>query len=590
MSTKTNFKRIALVAVAALGMGVLSSVPSQAGVTGLTLTVANGTALAGKADSSNAAVISVAGLVDVGVGDSLTVTFIAKDITANTSAVARMQYLDTTTSAATGTLVSSTRGAQNLAVAVGSGAGASDSKTAAAAPFVVYHQNSAAYVGARFIVQLDSLTAGLNTAGVFTYTALASAYNGATLISSTSADFTITIAALTSASTTPSATYTNAFIGSTSPSSADAELSPKLATASTTAAGYVSVYLKNASNIADIAKDTITVTITGAGLVGDGTAYSKSLSGFQTGTKTYSIVPDGTSGISTITIKTSITGQTWVKTMNFYSATLGSIAAANFHPVLNVGTNDGAVAVTAKDSTGNSFTGSLWIYASSATDALVAGSTTPVACNAWNSTTGILCNVATLTGGTAKLKVIDAATVATAKTTSNEVTVTVSNGTASTVKLAFDKATYAPGEKALLTVTPVSATGTNLGTGTWANLLASGGITSSMSFGSGSDSTTTAVSITTSAYSSATSNLVAGAKTYVVYMPVNGGTVKVTATGGTSLPVSGQVAVSATATVTDSGAAALAAVTALATTVASLKTLITTLTNLVLKIQKKVKA
>ena len=37
-------------------------------------------------------------------------------------------------------------------------------------------------------------------------------------------------------------------------------------------------------------------------------------------------------------------------------------------------------------------------------------------------------------------------------------------------------------------------------------------------------------------------------------------------------------------------AAALAAVNALAVTVASLKTLITTLTNLVLKIQKKVKA
>jgi hypothetical protein len=45
-----------------------------------------------------------------------------------------------------------------------------------------------------------------------------------------------------------------------------------------------------------------------------------------------------------------------------------------------------------------------------------------------------------------------------------------------------------------------------------------------------------------------------------------------------------------TVSVTDSGAAALAAVTALATTVASLKTLIVTLTNLVLKIQKKVKA
>jgi len=77
---------------------------------------------------------------------------------------------------------------------------------------------------------------------------------------------------------------------------------------------------------------------------------------------------------------------------------------------------------------------------------------------------------------------------------------------------------------------------------------------------------------------------------FTVYMPSSGGTVTLTATGGNALPVAGRVAVTATATVTDSGAAALAAVTALATTVASLKTLITTLTNLVLKIQKKVKA
>jgi hypothetical protein len=78
--------------------------------------------------------------------------------------------------------------------------------------------------------------------------------------------------------------------------------------------------------------------------------------------------------------------------------------------------------------------------------------------------------------------------------------------------------------------------------------------------------------------------------TYTVFMPSSGGTVTLTAKGGTSLPDAGQVAVTASATVTDTAAAALAAVTALATTVASLKTLITTLTNLVLKIQKKVKA
>jgi hypothetical protein len=73
-------------------------------------------------------------------------------------------------------------------------------------------------------------------------------------------------------------------------------------------------------------------------------------------------------------------------------------------------------------------------------------------------------------------------------------------------------------------------------------------------------------------------------------MPTNGGKFEASATGNTSLPLAGQVKVTATATITDNAAAALAAVTALATTVASLRTLITTLTNLVLKIQKKVKA
>jgi hypothetical protein len=118
-------------------------------------------------------------------------------------------------------------------------------------------------------------------------------------------------------------------------------------------------------------------------------------------------------------------------------------------------------------------------------------------------------------------------------------------------------------------------------------LFATGGITSSVVTGNGSD-TTTAVLIATA--TSAADAIYTPIATYTIYMPSVGGTVKMTATGGASLPLSGQVEVSATATITDSGAAALAAVTALATTVASLRTLIVTLTNLVLKIQKKVKA
>jgi hypothetical protein len=171
--------------------------------------------------------------------------------------------------------------------------------------------------------------------------------------------------------------------------------------------------------------------------------------------------------------------------------------------------------------------------------------------------------------------------------------VNVTNSIPATVKLSFDKATYAPNERARIYVTPLDAAGKEMQAIT-ADLLAATGVTinGGVSF---TGSTTTAdsllaTSIATSSTSSSTSGAKAGSRVYTVYMPSAGGTVTISATGGAALPVAARVAVTATATVTDSGAAALAAVTALATQVASLRTLITTLTNLVLKIQKKVKA
>jgi len=223
--------------------------------------------------------------------------------------------------------------------------------------------------------------------------------------------------------------------------------------------------------------------------------------------------------------------------------------------------------------------------------------------------------------------VIDASTVAAAKATSNEVTVTIKSGAAASVKLAFDKATYAPNEKALITVTPVAADGTTLQGAVYASLLASGGITSTSAFSTGSMDSLTATEYTTSKTSSSTSNKTAGAYTFVVYMPAASGDVTISATGGTALPVGGQVKVTATATVVNASVdaatdaaneatdaanaatdAALAAadaadaataaaqdasdaVAALSATVAklvaSLKAQITSLTNLVIKIQLK---
>jgi len=69
MSITTNFKRIALVAVAALGMGLLSSAPSQAAFQGaagsqLTLSVTNGTGSLedSASDSTTAGALTVKGL------------------------------------------------------------------------------------------------------------------------------------------------------------------------------------------------------------------------------------------------------------------------------------------------------------------------------------------------------------------------------------------------------------------------------------------------------------------------------------------------------------------------------------------------
>jgi hypothetical protein len=83
MSTKTNFKRIALVAVAALGMGVLSSAPSQAVPIGTTVTAGAAgattqlTATTVSSDTTTGTFATVQSLMQ-SAGDSTSVTFVAK--------------------------------------------------------------------------------------------------------------------------------------------------------------------------------------------------------------------------------------------------------------------------------------------------------------------------------------------------------------------------------------------------------------------------------------------------------------------------------------------------------------------------------
>ena len=192
----------------------------------------------------------------------------------------------------------------------------------------------------------------------------------------------------------------------------------------------------------------------------------------------------------------------------------------------------------------------------------------------------------------------------------------------------MDKASYIPGEKATISVVLKDAAGLVLADGTYTEIFKTGGITANYTLGSGSD-TTTATSV---------DGFASGVKKFSVYMPIAETDVKfswttgsTTAAAGTGLPtaaqaVAGSITVSvasnsgaaaaaaaeeATAAANDATDAALSAAeaaeaaTAMAQEavdavaelsasvtklISALRAQITTLTNLVVKIQKKVKA
>jgi len=590
MSTKTNFKRIALVAVAALGMGVLSSAPSQAAFSGtagsqLAVTITSGTgSLSGAAsDSTTAGLVSVTGLA-LAASDSYTITAVLKSKPSTTSASPNLVFMLKDTATATG--VSTLRGINGTdAATIDSDMNTTtDSRTSVSATAPA---TANSFVNSSWYAYQESNTNVERVAGAYVYTVVITPNPG--VGTAQTADLTITVAAAAADSLVASAAFSTLYINPTSGTQADAAVSG-LATASDTAKGFLNLTLRNASGTSGTAaRESVTITTT-IGTVGDGSVRGRSIVvKYNAAGVNYSIFSDGTAGTGTITVSTpSVTFA--AKTVSFYSAAAKTITATVAHPALKVGENGGAVRGTAVDANGVAWTGTAYIVASSAADALIAGSTTPVSCGTYNSTDARFdCPVTAIAAGTAKFKIIDAATVALATATSNEVTVTVSTAALAKVAISFDKATYAPNERMRIYVTPQDASGASLPANTYTNLLKSGGITANAGF-SGSSDTLSAVSMTTSAASSSTTNARAGSTMYTVYAPAAGGVVTITATGGTGLPTAAQVAVTASATVTDSGAAALAAVTALATTVASLKTLITTLTNLVLKIQKKVKA
>jgi hypothetical protein len=625
MSSKTNFKRIALVATAALGLSVLSSVPSQAIVipSNLTLTVTNSTTTTTTlSDSTTAATFGLSMLGTYatagsnsnggGATDSVSITITNKSVPggASSTPTAMFVLMDTASSGSAvitrlnGNFSSTVTQKQYVAGGFSGGDGkVTNTDSGTSAIVSLGHGGANTYANANFRVFMQATTLA---AGTYVYTITASPFDSGTI--NTANIKTVDVSFIVAApSTTPAAGQSTAYLstgssfvtGTTSDSTVVVA-----ATASTTARAVAQVKLRDADGVGTNIAESVTVT-TNLGSVSCGTSgpVGKNLTCLYTAgsssTLDIGIYSDGNAGEATINISTpSVTFA--AKKVTFYSTTSTKIVAVKGLNTLSVGSNgsssNGAVWGKATDANGNTVAanaaGGSGVYAYSSNTAVVSDSGT--ACT-YSAATGYhMCALTGVAAGTAKITLRNSATAGAASTVNSAETieVTVSTAAPATLKMEWNKATYAPGEKAVLKIWAADSAGKPVGQQTLANLISSAGISRSGAF-TGTEPTWTATSYTLSHKVAALGDALDSTEpiaTLTAFMPYAGGTISVSATGGSSLPAAGQVAVTASATVTDNGAAALAAVNALATTVASLRTLITTLTNLVLKIQKKVKA
>jgi hypothetical protein len=262
--------------------------------------------------------------------------------------------------------------------------------------------------------------------------------------------------------------------GETVTATADAAISGSKTASSTTAIASIVVDQKNANGTAST--ESITATITGAGVLGAGTndapanttatPLGRSINVLK-GDTIY-VFPDGTGGIGTITISTPAGVIISTKTVNFYGDIAAIIASVGV-PVISAGkTTTQAVNAFAYDSNGYVVPGTnLYAFSSDNTiiDTTAYAKAAAVDTDAANNGRARF----TLTGvkaGTASIRV-GLATSATDVTTTGFAiksdAVSIRVGGAGTeiadVLVSFDKLNYAPGSVAYVTIKPVDKTG-----------------------------------------------------------------------------------------------------------------------------------
>ena len=638
MSTKTTIKRVALVAVAAMGFGLLSVVPSQARsqADSLTLSAATASIVAGDTITASSPSVTLAFLADSSASDSMTVTAYLLSSPATNTAVPLLYVSDTT---------SAVVAASGTGLALGKG----DSITTQIA-YVKSTTSAPAAVSAKLNIGLSKdggLTGTLVVGDYKVRVVAAVSGSGGGTAASTAQDVTITVKANPVTDTV--ATSATVVIGGlalpdsiTSTTDEVVTASKTLKAANDSPSAVISVALKNA-NASAVTAESYTAYITS----GPGTLYSGAAAGRITGGNTtvgrgrlisvkngdgVGIYPDGTSGVTTIQILSAAGAVLATKTMTFVGS-VDKIVATAAKPVIGKRLEAAVVSFRAYDSAGVEVKSGITANVISATAATVSNTyNAGASCGTYSATTYWTCSVTGVAAGTVNLTVTTntSATDTTGKT-SNAVSVRVSESGVTTVPsdviVAFDKATYAPGELAKITITPVDAAGLIYADDSYT--VFSAAMSADYAFGAGSDSFSALLVAHNGGVSGTGTS--GGVATLKEYMPLSEGTVTVSYTTAAGVgSTTGKIARTITAVVSSaSGSAAIEAANAaqasadaatdaanaaaesadaataaaqdaaqavadlatqVADLIASLKAQLTALTALVVKIQKKVKA
>ena len=472
MSTKTTFKRIALVAVAALGLGVLSVAPSSAAINATDETLTLSAASASVAIGETASV-------------TITSSFVGS-LTAGTAGFADSRTILVTGTGAGGTptLIASNSDSANVRIGAGQyfSAATTANQTAMAAALGDSYSATTAATFTKGVFTLDIVS--VTTTGTFTYTVSSQDTAKSTLFKT--ATFTVTV---TAGNTTPVVANSGSNISDrTSFVALQADSALVVASgavgSSAAAAGYITWVQKNSDSLTTTTGgsgvgESVVVTITsGPGALACGSTAvvagttQVTCPAFTVGAGTlgYATVYNtpGLAGLSTITIRTSNMNPWATKTLNFYSGTVDSLVAVQATTItgnvaLGAGTVaepatvTGAVRVTAKDSGANVIQSGALIYLFSSDTYVVSNYGRCSSTSITAATSYYACNLTVRDSGTVTLTVGDSTTIAkSVKTTTLSITVT---GSAYTGTAAFDKTSYNIGAPALLTLTVKDASG-----------------------------------------------------------------------------------------------------------------------------------